>query len=116
MNKEGLGGNSGDQGPMDLWGRLAAVSNNYGEQRPSGAEVNGDMQDGDETQGEQGVATPMTFDDLRQIVTEIDNVYWEYNNKYTIPSRLLNGNVRKFWLTKQNESNRLGSSLMSGAG
>ena len=30
MNKEGLGGNSGDQGPMDLWGRLAAVSNNYG--------------------------------------------------------------------------------------
>ena len=83
MGKERIGGDSSNQG-QDLaasWERLAAVSNNYGEQQPSGAEVNGDMQGGDETQGEQGVATPMTFDDLRQIVTEIDNVYWEYNNK-----------------------------------
>ena len=81
MGKEGLGGNSGGQGPMDLWERLAAVSNNYGEQQPDGAEVNGDMQDGDETQREQEVATPMTFEEFHQTYTTIDDVYNEYSDK-----------------------------------
>lgn len=80
MGKETAGESNGNQGPMNVWERLAAVSNNYGEQQPSGAEVNGDMQDGDETQGEQGVATPMTFDDLRRIVTDINNVYRQYSD------------------------------------
>lgn len=53
MGKERIGGDSSNQG-QDLaasWERLAAASNNYSEQQPGGAEVNGDMQDGDETQG-----------------------------------------------------------------
>ncbi len=81
MSIDRIDGNNGDQGPMDLWGRLAAVSNNYGEQQPSGAEVNGDMQGGDETQGEQGVAAPMTLEEFCRIYTTIDNVYNEYSDK-----------------------------------
>lgn len=81
MSIDRIGGNNGDQDPMNLWERLAATSNNYGEQQPSGAEVNGDMQDGDETQGEQGVAAPMTLEEFCRIYTTIDNVYYEYSNK-----------------------------------
>lgn len=80
MGKERVGGSYGDQGLTNSWEELTAVSTNDGEQQPSGVEVNGDMQDGDETQGEQGVATPMTFDDLRQIVTAMNNVYRQYSD------------------------------------
>lgn len=81
MSIDRIGENNGDQGPMSPWGRSAAASNNYGEQQPSGVEVNGDMQDGDETQGEQGVATPMTLEEFRRTYATIDNVYNEYSDK-----------------------------------
>lgn len=32
MGKETAGGSNGDQGPMNLWERLAAASDNYSEQ------------------------------------------------------------------------------------
>ena len=80
MSKERTSGNNGDQGPMSPWG-LAAASTNDGEQQPSGVEVNGDMQGGDETQREQEVATPMTFEEFHQTYTTIDNVYNEYSDK-----------------------------------
>lgn len=66
---------------MNLWERLAAVSDNYSEQQSDEVEVRGDMQDGDETQGEQGVATPMTLEEFRRTYATIDNVYNEYSDK-----------------------------------
>lgn len=81
MSIDRIDGNSGDQGPMDLWGRLAAVSNNYGEQQPDGVEAHEDVRGGDEAQREQEVAAPMTFDDLRRTVTAMNDVYREYNNE-----------------------------------
>ena len=83
MGKDRIGGDSSNQG-QDLaasWERLAAASNNYGEQQPDEVEVRGDMQGGDETQGEQGVAAPMTLEEFCQIYTTIDNVYNEYSDK-----------------------------------
>ncbi|QHU93271.1 hypothetical protein GWK77_03820 [Candidatus Saccharibacteria bacterium oral taxon 488] len=83
MGKERIGGDSSNQG-QDLaasWERLAAASNNYGEQQPDEVEVRGDMQGGDETQGEQGVAAPMTLEEFCRIYTTIDNVYNEYSDK-----------------------------------
>ena len=81
MSIDRIDGNSGDQGSMSPWERLAAASNNDGEQQPGGVEVNGDMQDGDEAQGEQGVATPMTLEEFRRTYATIDNVYNEYSDK-----------------------------------
>ena len=81
MGKETAGRSNGNQGPMNVWERLAAASNNYGEQQPDEVEVRGDMQGGDETQGEQGVATPMTLEEFRRTYATIDNVYNEYSDK-----------------------------------
>lgn len=81
MGKERVGGNNGDQGPMSPWEGLAAASDNDGEQQPDEIEAHEDVQGGNEMQGEQRTPAPMTFDDLHQIVTEINNVYWEYNKK-----------------------------------
>jgi hypothetical protein len=81
MGKETAGESNGNQGPMNLWERLAAVSDNYSEQQSDEVEVRGDMQDGDETQGEQGVATPMTLEEFRRTYATIDNVYNEYSDK-----------------------------------
>ena len=70
MGKETAGRSNGNQGPVNVWERLAAASNNYGEQQPDEVEVRGDMQDGDETQGEQGVATPMTLEEFDLVSSE----------------------------------------------
>ena len=83
MGKERVGGDSSNQGQglTGPWEGLAAALTNDGEQQPGGAEVNRDMQDGDETQGEQGVATPMTLEEFRRTYATIDNVYNEYSDK-----------------------------------
>lgn len=81
MGKETAGESNGNQGPMNVWERLAAASDNYSEQQPDEVEVRGDMQGGDETQGEQGVAAPMTLEEFCRIYTTIDNVYNEYSDK-----------------------------------
>lgn len=52
MGKERVGGSNGNQGSMDSWEGLAAVSNNYSEQQPDGAEVHEDAQGGDKAQRE----------------------------------------------------------------
>ena len=81
MGKERVGGSNGNQGSMDSWEGLAAVSNNYSEQQPDGAEVHEDAQGGDKAQREQEVAAPMTFDDLCRTVAAMNDVYWEYNDE-----------------------------------
>ena len=83
MGKERVGGDSGKQGQnlAASWEGLAAASTNDGEQQPDEIEAHEDVQGGNEMQGEQRTPAPMTFDDLHQIVTEINNVYWEYNKK-----------------------------------
>lgn len=75
MDKERVGGNNGDQGPMSPWEGLAAASTNDDEQQPDKVAAHEDM----EMQGERRAATPMTFDDLRRIVTDINNVYRQYS-------------------------------------
>lgn len=81
MDKETAGGSNGNQGPMNVWERLAAASNNYGEQQPDEIEAHEDAQGGDEMQGEQRTPAPMTFDDLCRTVTAMNDVYWEYNDE-----------------------------------
>lgn len=78
---ERVSGDSGNQGPMNLWERLAVASDSYSEQQPDEVEVRRDMQGGDEAQREQEVATPMTFEEFHQTYTTIDNVYNEYSDK-----------------------------------
>lgn len=81
MSIDRIDGNSGDQGPMDLWERLAVASTNDGEQQPDEIEAHEDVQGGNEMQGEQRTPAPMTFDDLRRTVTAMNDVYREYTNK-----------------------------------
>lgn len=76
MSIDRIDGNSGDQGPMDLWERLAAVSNNYGEQRSSGAEGYSDAQD-DETQELSEPMTPRRLNAICDEITEVRNEYLE---------------------------------------
>lgn len=81
MDKETAGGSNGNQGPMNVWERLAAASDNYSEQQSDEIEAHEDVQGGDEMQGEQRTPAPMTFDDLRRTVTAMNDVYWEYNDE-----------------------------------
>ena len=74
MSIDRIGGNNGDQDPMSPWGRLAAASDNYGEQRSSGAEGYSGAQD-DET---QELGRPMTPRRLNAICDEITKVRNEY--------------------------------------
>ena len=76
MSIDRIDGNSGDQGPMDLWERLAAVSNNYGEQRSSGVEGYSDAQD-DETQELGGPMTPRQLNAICDEITKVRNEYLE---------------------------------------
>lgn len=79
MSIERIGGNNGDQGPMNLWERLAAVSDNYSEQQSSGTEGYSDIQD-DET---QELGRPMTPRRLNAICDEITKVRNEYLEEVT---------------------------------
>lgn len=74
MSIDRIGGNNGDQDPMSPWGRLAAASDNYGEQQPSGVEGYSGAQD-DET---QELGRPMTPRRLNAICDEITKVRNEY--------------------------------------
>lgn len=74
MSIDRIDGNSGDQGPMSPWGRLAVASTNDGEQQPSGVEGYSDVQD-DET---QELGRPMTPRRLNAICDEITKVRNEY--------------------------------------
>ena len=74
MSIDRIGGNNGDQDPMSPWERLAAASDNYSEQQPSGVEGYSDAQD-DET---QELGRPMTPRRLNAICDEITKVRNEY--------------------------------------
>lgn len=76
---ERVGEDGGDQGSTILLDRLAAVSNNYGEQQPSGTEGYSDIQD-DET---QELGRPMTPRRLNAICDEITKVRNEYLEEVT---------------------------------
>lgn len=75
MSIERIDGNSGDQGPMSPWG-LAAASNNYAEQQPSGAEGYSDVQD-DETQELGRPMTPRRLNAICDEITKVRNKYLE---------------------------------------
>lgn len=80
MGKETAGESNGNQGPMNVWERLAAASDNYSAQQSDEIEAHEDVQGGDEMQGEQRTPAPMTFDDLRRTVTAMHNVYRQYSD------------------------------------
>ncbi len=79
MGKERVGGDNGDQVPMNSWEGLAAASTNDGEQQPSGTEGYSDIQD-DET---QELSEPMTPRRLNAICDEITKVRNEYLEEVT---------------------------------
>ena len=79
MSIDRIDGNNGGQGPMSPWERLAAASNNYAEQQPSGAEGYSDIQD-DET---QELGRPMIPQRLNAICDEITKVRNEYLEEVT---------------------------------
>lgn len=76
MSKERISESNGNQGSMDLWERLAAVSDNYSEQQPSGTEGYGDVQD-DETQELRGPMTPRRLNAICDEITKVRNEYLE---------------------------------------
>lgn len=81
MGKERIGGDSSNQGQglTGPWERLAAASNNYGEQQPSGVEGYSGAQD-DET---QELGRPMTPRRLNAICDEITKLRNEYLEEVT---------------------------------
>lgn len=76
MSIDRIDGNSGDQGPMDLWERLAVASTNDGEQQPDGVEGYSGAQD-DETQELGGPMTPRRLNAIRNEITKVRNEYLE---------------------------------------
>ena len=76
MSIDRIGENNGDQGPMNLWERLAAVSDNYSEQQSSGTEGYSDIQD-DETQELGRPMTPRWLNAIRDEITKVRNEYLE---------------------------------------
>ena len=76
MSIDRIGGNNGDQDPMSPWERLAAASNNYGEQQPSGVEGYSGAQD-DETQELGGPMTPRRLNAICDEITKVRNEYLE---------------------------------------
>lgn len=67
---------SGDQGPVNPWERLAAASINYGEQQPSGTEGYSGAQD-DEMQELGGPMTPRRLNAICDEITKVRNEYLE---------------------------------------